>query len=99
MNADLIAIIVSTLSVLVSLSIIASFFYARMKDAEDRGKQKGRIDSLELQLKAHEDAVEKKFDKNDIQFEKVLDKLEKISCDLRMYFDTHVQNYHRDGKE
>jgi len=99
MNNDLTAIFFAGLSVLVSISSIAGFIIARMKDAEQRGRQAERIDKLESQLKAHEENVVKKFDKNDLQFEKVLDKLEKISSDLRTYADTHVQVYHREGNK
>ena len=54
MNNDLMAICFAILSVLVSLSSIAGFIIARMKDAEQRGRQAERIDKLEAQQKTHE---------------------------------------------
>jgi chaperonin cofactor prefoldin len=64
---------------------VAGFIWARMKDAEKRGMLEQKIEQLE-----------KRVDKSDCKQDQILAKLEKISEDLRMYFDRHIVDYHKE---
>jgi septal ring factor EnvC (AmiA/AmiB activator) len=56
-------ILAGVLAGLVSLASIASFFIARMKDAEERGAMKQKIKDLEEKIEKIENAVECHGDK------------------------------------
>lgn len=89
------AVTVAVLAALASIATISGFIFARMKDAEQRGRQAERIDTLEKRQSEYE--LARKQDIKDIEgkYDKLLDKLEKIGTDLKMYFDSHISDYHR----
>lgn len=63
----------------------AGFIWSRMKDAEERGVLKQKVRDLE-----------ERINKSDSKQDQILAKLEKISDDLRMYFDKHIVDYHKE---
>ena len=89
------AVIIAVLGALASIATISGFIFARMKDAEQRGRQAERIDTLEKRQSEYE--IARKQDLKDIEakYDKLLDKLEKIASDLKTYFDSHISDYHR----
>lgn len=94
MSNDL-AVTIAVLAALASIATISGFIFARMKDAEQRGRQAQRIDMLEDRQAAYEAARKDDLKAIDAKYDKLLDKLEKISTDLKMIFDSHVSDYHR----
>ena len=67
-----------------SVSAILGFIYSRMKDAEARGALIQRVSDLEKRQEKHDDKMDK-----------ILEKLDNLSSDLRGFFDSHVQAYHK----
>jgi len=66
------------ISILAALTVVATFFIARLKDAEERGAMKQRISELE-----------KRADKTDAKIDRVLEKLDKIGKDLADLLSDH----------
>lgn len=64
---------------LITVSIaIAAFFIGRMKDAEDRGALRQKVENLEVRA-----------DKNDAKMDKVLEKLDTIGSSLSKLVTSH----------
>lgn len=97
------ATVVSIIAACASACAIAAFVFARMKDAEERGKLIQRVTYLEDQNKKHNEcmlsprveALEKNQDRHDGKIDKILEKLDFLASDLRSGFDSHVKEYHR----
>jgi len=72
------------ISILVAGIAIATFFIARLKDAEERGALKQRVNDLE-----------KRADKTDAKIDRVLEKLDEISAELSELVSDHRHNVGR----
>lgn len=72
------------ISILVAAIAIATFFIARLKDAEERGALKQRVNDLE-----------KRADKTDAKIDRVLEKLDEISAELSELVSDHRHNVGR----
>jgi Mg2+ and Co2+ transporter CorA len=74
---------VSILAALGSVTAVIGFFMARMKDAEGRGRQAQRLDHLEGRM-----------DATNIKIDKILEKLEEMQKDQRLYYEGHISDFH-----